>query len=135
MKPALTRCIVIAAVCLAAGLMVTGNGCGLTRTPRPSPRSYLLDYPAPQAVQKPALPVVIRVERFSAAPELSGVQMLYRDAPYASTAYSLYRWRAAPADMASFFLARDMNASGLFTAALPYDTRLAATHSLEGRVE
>ena len=135
MKLAMTRIWGAAALCLLIIALLAAQGCGLSRPSRPSVRYYSLDYPTPAAREGTPIPAVIRVERFSASPALSGTAILYSDAPYATRAYSLYRWRSAPADIVSFFLARDMKASGLFSAALPYDTRISPTHSLEGRVE
>lgn len=135
MKLTRKRFFGVLALCLLMAAMLASAGCGLSRPSRPAMRYYSLDYPAPVAKEGPALPVVIRVERFSASPELSGSSMLYSDAPFATKSYALYRWRAVPADMVAYFLARDMKACGLFSAALPYDTRLSPTHSLEGRVE
>lgn len=135
MKLGTKRILRSSALCLLALALLTAQGCGLSRPSRPSVRFYSLDYPAPEAREGTPLPAVIRVERFSSSPELTGAAMLYSDAPYAVKAYSLYKWRAAPADTVAFFLARDMKAGGLFSAALPYDTRISPTHSLEGRVE
>lgn len=135
MKLAATRILRAAALGLFIAALLTATGCGLSRPSRPAVRFYSLDYPAPAARGGKPLPAVIRVERFSSSPELSGTAMIYTDAPYAVKTYSLYKWRATPSDTVAFFLARDMKASGLFSAALPYDTRISPTHSLEGRVE
>jgi ABC-type uncharacterized transport system auxiliary subunit len=81
------------------------------------------------------LPVVLRVERFTAAPEYETDRMIYRDSSNKRSAYYYHKWRAVPADLVSFFLKRDLAESGRFAGVLPPESGAVSTHVLDGTVE
>jgi len=81
------------------------------------------------------LPVVLRVERFTAAPEYGTDRMIYRDSFNKRSAYYYHKWRAAPADLVTFFLKRDLAESGRFSGVLPPERGSGNTHVLGGTVE
>jgi ABC-type uncharacterized transport system auxiliary subunit len=96
---------------------------------------YTLEYDPPQVDDLAPLPVVIRVEKFSVAPPYDTYRIIYRDRSFKRDAYSFYKWRAGPGDLVTYFLGRDLQASGLFKAVLPQDSRAPVSHVVEGRVE
>jgi cholesterol transport system auxiliary component len=96
---------------------------------------YTLEYASPAANDLKPLPLVLRVERFSASPLYQTENMVYREKPFKKESYSFYQWRAKPEDMVSYFLMRDLQQSGLFKAVLPAASALPATHLVFGNVE
>ena len=99
---------------------------------------YTLEYDAPMsgnaAISEP-LPVVLRLERFTAAPEYETDRMIYRDSSNKRSAYYYHKWRSVPADLVTFFLKRDLAESGMFAAVLPPERGVGNTHVLDGTVE
>ena len=117
---------------LAAALTA---GCGGIGGPPPQIDYYALEYDPPaRAAQKP-LPVVLRVGRFGISPLYDDRRMVYRTAEFRRDAYVYHRWWANPAEMVPHFLARDLEATGLFKGVFVFDPHLPATHVLEGNVE
>lgn len=98
-------------------------------------RFYTLEYPPPQASAAATLEETIRVERFQAAPVYATNRIVYREKAFERQTYTYHRWRASPADLVTFFLARDLRHSGLFRAIYSYDSRFAATYAVEGSVD
>ena len=99
---------------------------------------YTLEYEPPQAPDlKDAtkLPVVLKVERFSVAPEYNTSRMIYRAKSYKRDAYNYHQWRAGAGDLVSYFLSRDLKQSGKFTAVLSPDSRSAYSYMMEGSVD
>ena len=86
---------------------------------------YSLEYDPPAAGRHPALEHVIRVQPFSISPIYNSHRIIYRDQSYKRQAYSYYKWRANPAQFVTYFLSRDLKASGIFKAVLPGDSRVA----------
>jgi len=96
---------------------------------------YTFEYDPPQVANLKPLPFVIRLERFSVAPEYSSDRIIYRDKSFKRNAYVYFRWRANPSELVTSFLSRDIKQSGLFKAVLSYDSRLPSSHLVEGSVE
>ncbi len=99
---------------------------------------YTLEYEAPKtgdASMTEPLPVILRLERFTAAPEYETDRMIYRDSANKRSAYYYHKWRAVPADIVTFFLRRDLAESGRFAGVLPPESGLGSTHVLDGTVE
>jgi cholesterol transport system auxiliary component len=61
--------------------------------------------------------------------------MIYREGSFERDAYVYHKWRDNPGDLISHFLGRDMRQSGLFEAVLSRNSRVPASHILEGTVE
>lgn len=111
-------------------------GCAFKRQPALEIDYYTLEYEAlPVEGLGGPLPVVLRLQRFSASPEFSTERMVYREAPNRLAADYYNRWRANPADLVTSFLGRDLAAGGLFTGVALPGSGLDATHVLEGNVE
>ena len=113
--------------------LVCASCTGLTR-PSLKIEHYSLEY-TPLALEGAQLPLAIRVERFSAAPLYDTRQIIYREKAFSREAYFYHRWRSTPADLVTYFLARDLKSSGLFAGVLTYDSRQPAAFSLEGTVD
>ena len=97
---------------------------------------YTLEYDPPAILGEfDTLPVIIRIERFSAAPTYHSHRIIYRDRSFKRDAYVYHQWRDYPDDMVTYFLNRDMKTSGLFKAVLPPESGLPFSHILEGTVE
>ena len=96
---------------------------------------YMLEYDPPRIEGLDPLANVIRLERFSVSPGYDSNRIVYRDRSFARDAYAYHKWHANPGDMVSFFLKRDIKASGLFKAVLPPGSSLSSTHKLEGSVD
>jgi ABC-type uncharacterized transport system auxiliary subunit len=109
--------------------------CLSLKAPRHEIEFYTLEYDPPQWPGLNPLPVVIRVQRFSAAPAYNTDRMIYREKSFERNAYVYYKWRANPGDMVSYFLSRDLKYSSLFKGALSLDSIAPASYDIEGSVD
>ena len=106
------------------------------KQPQPQIHYYTLEYGVqPPAKALPPLAVVIQVERFAAAPIYTSNRIIYREQEFTRSAYTYHRWRATPADLATYFLVRDMRASNLFAAVFPPGHGKPQTYVLQGAVD
>jgi len=119
----------------AAGLMLALASCSGLNRPSPKIEHYSLEYAPPKLENLSSLPIVVKVDRFSAAPPYETRNIIYREKPYARDAYVYHRWRSSPADLATYFLSRDLKYSGLFLGVLPYDSGQDGMFELEGSVD
>jgi cholesterol transport system auxiliary component len=123
-------------VCLSLiGITILIGSCIKLSQPSSKIEHFTLEYDAPQLSDHTPLAHVIRVERFSVAPEYNSDRITYRDKSFKRDAYVYYRWRANPGDLITSFLVRDMKHSGLFKAVLSYDSRLPSSFLVEGTVD
>jgi len=120
---------------LAALAALTASGCVEFNPSRLKIEYYTLEYEPAVSSDANVLPVVIRVERFTSAPLYQTTRMIYRKKPFSRDAYHYHKWRAAPADLVSYFIARDMGLSGRFEAVFPPGASTDATHVLSGSVD
>lgn len=111
------------------------GSCLNLKEPRRKIEFYTLEYGRPRIADLQPLPFVIRLVRFSVAPEYNTDQIIYRDKSFRREAYVYYRWRANPGDLVTYFLSRDMKQSGLFKAVLPYDSTFPSSYVVEGSVD
>jgi ABC-type uncharacterized transport system auxiliary subunit len=96
---------------------------------------YTLEYEPVRLAESPTLPYVIAFERFTSAPLYNTTRIIFREKPFSRDAYNYHKWRAVPADLVSYFIARDMGRSGLFEAALPPGMNTGSTHVVSGSVD
>lgn len=96
---------------------------------------YVLEYEAHRIPDLEPVPVVVRLERFSVAPQYNTSRIVYRDREFARETYNYHRWRANPGDLVTHFLSRDFRESGLFKAVFEAGSRFPASCVLEGSVE
>jgi len=81
------------------------------------------------------LPAVIRIERFTAAPQYNTTQIMYRKQPFSRDAYYYHKWRASPPDLTAYFIARDFTRSNAFKGVVPPGSKGISTHVLSGSVD
>ena len=96
---------------------------------------YALEYAVPEDSELKPLPYIIQVDRFQATPLFGSDKIVYRESEYRMDAYHYHKWRAAPADLVTCFLARDLRQSSLFQAVFTVDTGYSSTHAIEGSVD
>lgn len=120
---------------LLLGLGLSAASCANLSQPSPRIEFYTLEYEPPRIEGQASLAALIQVERFSAAPLYNTSQIIYRDRSFTRSAYGYHKWRSNPADLVTYFLARDLKESGLFRAVVPRDSGQIPTHVLEGTVE
>lgn len=120
---------------LLLGISLLSGGCLNLKQPSHKIEFYTLEYDPPKIAHFKPLPFVIRLERFSAAPEYNSNRIIYRDKSFKRDAYVYYRWRTNPGDLVTSSLSRDIKQSGLFKAILSYDSRLPSSYLLEGSVD
>ena len=119
---------------LAMGLLLAG--CSGLQQPGQQIEYYSLEYESPAIKPDGAtLPVLLRLENFSASPLLQTDRIAYRDREFSSNLYFYHRWRAKPAELVTHFLARDLQQNRLFQAVSPPFGSLPHTHTLEGTVD
>jgi ABC-type uncharacterized transport system auxiliary subunit len=118
-----------------AVVMFMLSGCMGAKGPPVRLDYYTLEYEAPDAPLQEKLPAVLRLERFTAAPEYETDRMVYRDSSNKRSAYYYHKWRAVPADLVTFFLKRDLAESGRFAGVLAPESGADHTHVLDGTVE
>ncbi len=109
--------------------------CINVKQPRSKIDFFTLEYKSPRIDDLSPLPYVIRMVRFDIAPEYDSNRIIYRDQSFKRNSYFYYKWQSNPESLITHFLCRDMRYSGLFLAVLPNDSKLQATHLLEGMVD
>jgi len=116
-------------------VLLTCCACSSFKQPGQKIDYYTLEYEPPQVQGIPALPFVLRVERFSVSPLYNTHQIIYRDRSFKRDAYPYEKWRAAPGDLVTYYLSRDFKHLGFFQAVTPYDSRVEPSLILEGSVD
>jgi cholesterol transport system auxiliary component len=119
---------------IGAGCLILAGCAGVRQAPD-AIRYYTLEYPPPEAPAGEPGACILRIERFQAAPAYATNRIIYRETAFERQAYTYHRWRASPADLVAFFLARDLRRANVCTAVHAYDSRFAASHAVEGSVE
>ena len=120
---------------LAAATAFAAGGCVKLSQSRQKIEFYTLEYDTGSAENAVPIPVVIRVERFTAAPPYNTNRMVYREQPFLREAYHYHKWRASPADLTAYFIARDLARSGIFEGVHPPGSIASASHILEGTAD
>lgn len=115
-------------------LMFIIGACAGIEKPRNKIDFYTLEYDPPMQAGLSPLPVVIRLQRFSVAPDYNTNRIIYRDRSFRRNSYVYHKWRANPGDLVAHFLGRDMIRSGLFKAVLAHDSGSSASYLLEGSI-
>lgn len=122
----------IGVILLMVGML---SGCVGQAGKTPFVRQYVLEYPPPPALGRPAVDAMARMERFAADRPIMGQAMLYRREAFEREAYTAHRWRVGPGDLVTEFLRRDLRAAALFRAVLserePEDARFSVTGGVE----
>lgn len=123
----------ITSFCMLA--LLAAAGCAGKGKPEDRIFQYVLEYPKPGTEQTGPYADALKVKRFSAAPAYNTTRMIFREAPFRRDEYVYHRWRVTPADLVTDFLARDLRASGLFSAVFSGDGSPDADLVLSGSVD
>ena len=129
----MNRNIKIFLFCLSAFFLIAG--CIDLKQPKNKIQYYTLEYPSPSITGLKPLPVTLKVERFSVAPAYNTNRIIYGNQSFTRDEYFYYKWRSNPADLVTYFLSRDIRASGLFRAVLPQGSGFPFSYLLEGSVD
>jgi cholesterol transport system auxiliary component len=96
---------------------------------------YILEYNLPIISDLKPLSHIIRLDRFSVSPIYNTDRIIFRDGSFKRDTYFYHKWRANPGDLVTYFLARDIKASGLFSAVIENDSKLPSSYLIEGSVD
>ena len=119
--------------CLSACLIIAG--CIDLKQPKNKIQYYTLEYTSSNITGLKSLPVTLKIERFSVAPEYNTNRIIYGKQSFKRDEYFYYKWRSNPADLVTYFLSRDIRESGLFKAVLPQGSGFPFSYLLEGSVD
>jgi ABC-type uncharacterized transport system auxiliary subunit len=75
---------------------------------------YTLEYEALPLSDREALPFIIKVENFNAAPLYNTTGIIYSDSAFKRGAYPYHKWMTNPADIVTYMLGRDLKKAGMF---------------------
>ena len=117
------------------GLSLPLTACLDLKQPSNKIEYYILEYDPPRMSDHQPVSQVIKVALFSASPIYNTRKIIYRDDAYKRAAYDYHKWLANPAEFVTYFLARDMQQSGLFKAVVTRNNRLPYAYVLGGSVD
>jgi cholesterol transport system auxiliary component len=117
------------------GLTLPLNACLDLKQPSNKIEYYSLEYDPPRIGDHQPVSHVIKVELFSVSPIYNTRKIIYRDDAYKRAAYDYHKWQANPAELVTYFLARDMRHSGLFKAVVTRNSRFPYAYVLGGSVD
>ena len=117
------------------GLTLSLTACLDLKQPSNKIEYYSLEYDPPRMSNLPPVSQVIKVALFSVSPIYNTRKIIYRDDSYKRAAYDYHKWQANPAEFVTYFLARDMQQSGLFKAVVTPNNRFPHAFVLEGSVD
>jgi cholesterol transport system auxiliary component len=120
---------------LLMGITLPLTACLDLKQPRNKIEYYSLEYDPPRVGNHPPVSQVIKVALFSISPIYNTRKIIYRDAAYKRAAYDYHKWQANPAEFVTYFLARDMQQSGLFKAVVTRKSRFSHAFTLRGTVD
>ncbi len=120
--------LLLAAACLFAS-------CALFSPATPSLQTFRLDYPAPAPLAETAPAAVLRLAPFGIAAAYDQPGFVYRDGPYELGVDYYHRWIAAPQDLITDLVARDLAAVRVVAAVLQGPSGVPAQYELSGQIE
>jgi cholesterol transport system auxiliary component len=120
---------------LLMGITLGLTACFDLKQPRNKIEYYSLEYDPPRMSNHPPVSQVIKVALFSVSPIYNTRKIIYRDTAYKRAAYDYHKWQANPAEFITYFLARDMQQSGLFEAVVTRNHQLPHAFLLGGSVD
>lgn len=131
MKPAVT----LKGICSILMLPLLLAACSLPQaSPKPVYYYTLANTPLNLHMDR-QLPVVVRVDRFTANPQYNTQQIIYGDKGLHRNAYANFKWIALPGELLAYALARDLQQCGGFQAVLTPNAPSPPTHTINGYVE
>jgi len=81
------------------------------------------------------LHLALRIERFHVSAAYNSSRIIYRDISFKQGSYVNHQWKDNPGVMVTYFLGRDLKASGLFKVVLSHESGSSFSHILEGSVD
>ncbi len=122
---------------IAITLLVAVQCCGCLslRQPARDMFYYTLEYAAPAPAEPDTADVLIKVRKFTAAPDYNTRRIIYRDASFARNSYNYHKWMSYPEDMVGALMTRDLLMSQRFSAVIDEQSPLFENYALEGYVE
>ncbi len=120
---------------LLMGLSLPLTGCLDLKQPSNKIEYYSFEYDPPRMVDHQSVSQVVKVALFSVSPIYNTRKIIYRDEAYKRAAYDYHKWQANPAELVTYFLARDMRQSGLFKAVVTRNNRFPHAYVLGGSVD
>ena len=76
--------------------LISVSACLNLKQPRNKIDYYILEYAPPRLTKPEPLPVIIKIDRFSAAPLYNTNRIVFRDKSFKRDAYVYHRWRVNP---------------------------------------
>lgn len=111
------------------------SGCSLPQS-KPQPVYYYTLDDTPLTLDLPQrLPVVVRVERFTANPPFDTQRIIYGDKGLHRNTYANFKWIAPPGELLAYALARNLLQSNGFQAVLTPHAASPPTHAIHGFLE
>ena len=120
---------------LLMGITLSLTACLDLKQPRNKIEYYSLEYDPPRMSNNSPVSQVIKVALFSVSPIYNTRKIIYRNDAYKRAAYDYHKWQANPAELVTYFLARDMQQSGLFKAVVTRNNRFPQAFVLRGNVD
>ena len=120
---------------LLFGFSLPLTACLDFKQPRNKIEYYSLEYDPPRMSERAPVSQVIKVSLFSVSPIYNSRKIIYRNDAYKRAAYDYHKWQANPAEFVTYFLARDMQQSGLFEAVVTPNKRFPHAFVLGGNVD
>ena len=120
---------------LLMGITLCLTACFDLKQPRNKIEYYSLEYDPPRMSERPPVSQGIKVALFSVSPIYNTRKIIYRNDAYKRAAYDYHKWQANPAEFITYFLARDMQQSGLFKAVVTRNNQLPHAFLLGGSVD
>jgi len=124
---------VLPAILLGTLLLVEGGCLNLTKS-YPEKQFYSLEVPRTSAETHPTIGSVLRVQRFVAAPQFEGRELVYRtgDLQFESDFY--HEWFVSPSAVVTQQTHNWLAASGLFQSVLDSNSGLDESLAMEGYI-
>ena len=120
---------------LLMGLTLSLTACLDLKQPSNKIEYYSFEYDPPRMADHQSVSHVVKVALFSVSPIYNTRKIIYRDDAYKRAAYDYHKWQANPAELVTYFLARDMRQSGLFEAVVTRSSQFPHTYVLGGSVD
>ena len=122
---------------LMTGACLLLAGCAGMKQPPQNRHYYVLEYDSPLRENGPALPLILKIERFDASPIYDSTRMIFKKQAFTRDEYVYHQWRVAPGAMISDHLQRDFKTTAALAAVIRFDM-MSATDALcilKGTVE
>jgi cholesterol transport system auxiliary component len=120
---------------LLMGLTLPLTACLDLKQPSNKIEYYSFEYDPPRMADHQSVSHVVKVALFSVSPIYNTRKIIYRDDAYKRAAYDYHKWQANPAELVTYFLARDMRQSGIFEAVVTRNSQFPHTYVLGGSVD